>query len=469
MKLTKHLTFYGTKMLIADLSVVTAWALALYGDFNSLSAECLLLLTSFVTIRVTLSFEMQRRSPWTLFSALTFALCYIIYFRTYGYLTYPYSLSLIWIIGLPIITGILQNNNNQIDWKKKWLWVTMTILFISAFCVNADKLWGSADKEQLFKTLPWLILTTTPVFYWIFYQCKNRSLVQLLFSYRPLVIYTTVLILLSIYLLLGQQDIKSYKILTLSALPLIVYVLLCKWSHITPISTKYAVALSLAGLSYWFTITTPQSFKITAMVIGIILTIYVAVEIAFRKHHLWIGITLFLVITIGSPVILGFNPYILTDTDYITQFYADAITYKADNGIFITVKNNRIGLRNRYSKILNTEYDLFNKLDSQDRYISTQQGAFTTIINNNYGVYDIQEGKFILDPDSLKITEMILIADKEYLLRDGNRKNFAILYLPGFHHYLPDFPRGNYLEKPLIVSIEDYEVGALPEAPKPIQ
>ena len=445
--------FYGKKMLIVDLIIVTAWALAIYRDFSNLSTEYLLLLTSFVTIRIALSFEMQRKSPWTLFSALTFALCYITHFLNYGYLMYPYNLILIWILGIPIITGILQNNSNRIVWNKKGLWITMLILVSSAFWLDANTWWNNGDKELFFENLPWLIITTAPAFYWIFYQCKGRSPLQLLLSYKPLMIYIILLCLLSIYLLIGQQDIKSYKIILLPTMPLIVYILLYRWMNITPIPTRYAVMLSLAGLSYWFTITTPQGFKITAMITGIILSVYVAVEMTLRKHSLWAGISLFLVITIGSPVILGFNPYILTEADYMTQFYSDTISYKSDNGIFITVKHNRIGLRDRYGKILD---DLFDRIDSYGHYISTQQGAFTSIVNNNYGLYDMQKHRFILNPDSIKITEMIPIADNEFKLMDGNRNHFATLYLPGIHYSLRDSISVSYLIEELpILPVDD--------------
>lgn len=60
---------YSKKMFIIDLILVSVWALF----FSRYCSPGLLLL---IPIRIALCFEMQRKSPWTLISAIGFLLAY---------------------------------------------------------------------------------------------------------------------------------------------------------------------------------------------------------------------------------------------------------------------------------------------------------------------------------------------------------------------------------------------------------
>ena len=62
-------SIYGKRMFVADLILVSIWAFF----FSRYCSTGLLLL---IPIRVALCFEMQRKSPWTLVSAVAFLLAY---------------------------------------------------------------------------------------------------------------------------------------------------------------------------------------------------------------------------------------------------------------------------------------------------------------------------------------------------------------------------------------------------------
>ena len=71
---------YGTKMFVIDLILVSVWAIL----FSMGVSPGLLLL---IPIRVALSFEMRRKSPWTLVSAVGFISAYV----CCGQWTYPFE------------------------------------------------------------------------------------------------------------------------------------------------------------------------------------------------------------------------------------------------------------------------------------------------------------------------------------------------------------------------------------------
>lgn len=62
-------SIYGNKMFIADLILTSIWAFF----FSRYCSTGLLLL---IPVRIALCFEMQRKSPWTLVSAIGFLISY---------------------------------------------------------------------------------------------------------------------------------------------------------------------------------------------------------------------------------------------------------------------------------------------------------------------------------------------------------------------------------------------------------
>lgn len=53
------------------------------------------------------------------------------------------------------------------------------------------------------------------------------------------------------------------------------------------------------------------------------------------------------------------------------------------------------------------------------------------IADQRYGVYDLQERTFVVDPDNIDVAEMEKIDDKSYKLINPDGRYFATLYLPG--------------------------------------
>lgn len=143
---------YGKKMFIADFIITTIWAMfmfrySLYGGYG---------VFLYIPIRIALCFEMQRISPWTLYSALTFLLCMGSYLMAHSQSLYPANrmvyhlfcvlgyqndvievlgdseidqdvvmwltiingIIYIWLFAIPLIVGLLQRNITVIEWKR---------------------------------------------------------------------------------------------------------------------------------------------------------------------------------------------------------------------------------------------------------------------------------------------------------------------------------------------------------------
>lgn len=63
---------YGIKMFIADLIIVSFWALFAWHDVG-----CGLIMSAMIIMRISLSFELFRKSRWALLTALMFAFVYV--------------------------------------------------------------------------------------------------------------------------------------------------------------------------------------------------------------------------------------------------------------------------------------------------------------------------------------------------------------------------------------------------------
>lgn len=209
------MNFYGKKMFIVDLIITTIWALfmcryALFGGYGPFI---------YIFIRIALCFEMQRKSQWTLFSAFAFLLCMGGYLIESGSIVYPAKRMVyhigsalgqqeimidtlggeikkdvvvwlqvltgmlnLWLIGLPIVAGILMKNIRQIEWRNKGIWIyAVTVILLT--------LWFGCYEFWIGEFLQGFFLSLLPADYWCLYQRKGRSALDVMSSYKPLLYY----------------------------------------------------------------------------------------------------------------------------------------------------------------------------------------------------------------------------------------------------------------------------------------
>lgn len=291
--------FYGKKMFIADLIITTIWALFTCHDALSGGYGPFL----YIFIRIALCFEMQRKSSWTLYSAFTFLLCMGGYLIEKGSMLYPIKrmvyhigymavyqeymmetfggeidpntvvwlyvlggMLYLWLVGLPIVAGILMKNIRQIEWKNKGIWIyAVTVVLLT--------LWIGCYEFWIGESLQGFLLSFLPVVYWCLYKRNGRSALEVLPSYKPLMYYLGFMLIIFVCLLIGYENFEKIKILGLVITPVVFYALLCRCFKCHPILTRHALILSVACFLYIFILHIPKEFKIITFILS-------AVEVA---------------------------------------------------------------------------------------------------------------------------------------------------------------------------------------------
>lgn len=454
---------YSKKMFIADLILVSIWALF----FSRYCSQGLLLL---IPIRIALCFEMQRKSSWTLISAIGFLLAYSCvgnFSRPFERMFYNFfcaigesnlmievfsepfewemkawigaisSVWYIWLVILPLVTGISFRNVRQIQWKSKWIWIYIIPFF--GLC-----LWTMIEEGEVGCILLGLVISFLPAVYWSIYDRNGRSLVQLLLKDRNIGWYLLYATLFLSAITIGLKDITPLKLIGLIVFPTAFYILLTVSLRLGTILTRCCIALSVSGWLYWLTFDIGKAGTIVLLSIAIGLIIFTAVAIIVKTKSWKAPMILMLVVpTVIIPCTLGLNPYVAIDADY-TRMYVSNVSVR--NGVYVIEKyydaidsgqpfvyGRKYGLRDRYGVILPIEYTELKTLDRWGRYIATNSpNRYSNLKSDQrYGVFDLRNRTFVVNPMTLDVSGLEKIDDKSFKLINPEGRYFATLYLPG--------------------------------------
>lgn len=463
---------YSKKLFIADLILVSVWALF----FSRYCSPGLLLL---IPIRIALCFEMQRKSSWTLISAIGFMLAYscvdnftgpfermvFIFFCAIGesnlmieVFSEPFECETnvwigvisaawyIWLVIMPLVAGIIFGNLRQIRWKSKWIWIYLVPFF-------GLSLWTIIEEGEVGYILLGLAISFLPVVYWSIYVMNGRSPVQLLLKDRNVGWYLLYVILFISALTIGLKDIASLKLVGLIVFPTAFYILLTISCHLGTIRTRCCLALSVSGWLYWLTLDTGKTGTIVLLGIAICLIIFTGITMIVKTKTWKPSLIIMLVVPIVIiPSTLGLNPYVAIDADY-TRMYVSNVSVR--NGVYVIEKyyeaidsgqqfvcGRKYGLRDRYGIILPIEYTELKTLDRWGRYIATNSpGRYGNLKSDQrYGVFDLRNRTFVVNPNTLDVSELVKVDDKSFKLINPEGRYFATLYLPGEYRgtYYPD-------------------------------
>lgn len=489
---------YGKKMFIIDLILVSLWAFF----FSRYSSPGLMLL---ILVRIALSFEMYRKSPWTLVSAIGFLIAYMCvdnFSRPFEKMFYTFfcaigeselmvdifsepfewemkawigSISVLWFIwlaALPIVVGIRLHNIGEIQWKRKWIWIYLVP--ITGLCS-----WVMYDEGAVGGILLGLVISLLPVLYWCIYERRGRSLIQTLINQEEILCYLAYAVFMLFAVTIGLKDISSLKLVGVLTLPALFYIMLTRSMNAGIVLTRVCVALSASGLCYWLTFDYGQTGTVILLIIALALIVYSAV-IMIVKIRKWMP-SVILITTIPLviiPGILGLNPYVVTDADY-TRMYLTNLSVR--NGVYVVEKyveiaeadkpyscGRKYGLRDRYGIILPMKYDDLKPVDRWGRYIATntpeKYGCMKS--DQRYGVYDLRKRVFVVNPDNLEVADLEKIDDKSFKLINPEGRYFATLYLPGEYrgayfsdaHIEPHFAEGETSVAEFIERVQNPEL-----------
>lgn len=189
-----------------DLLIVSVWSLFAM-RYAFVGFESIVL---WVIVRIALSFEMRRCSPWTIYSAVMFAVMAFGIFDGYAFnqtfqrmmfhalwlclgtkeamaafhpldsdiQIWIYCLKAFWYLWfavVPIIVGILLKNFKTIDFKHKGLLIYIVVCFIAWSPIGFFDYDASMNFMYLFMVL-------LPAVYWAMYQRGRRSLVEIVLA-----------------------------------------------------------------------------------------------------------------------------------------------------------------------------------------------------------------------------------------------------------------------------------------------
>ncbi len=463
---------YGNKMFIIDLILVSIWA----SFFSRYSSPGLMLL---ILIRIALSFEMHRKSPWILVSAVGFMLAYICvdnFSRPFERMFYTFfcaigeselmidifseplewemeawigAISAIWFIWLailPIVVGIRLHNLRVIQWKRKWIWIYLVPLI-------GFSSWVMFDEGPVGGILLGLVISLLPVIYWSIYERNGRSLIQTIINQKEIRWYLAYSVFMLFTIIIGLKDISSLKLTGLLIMPPLLYILLTRSLNAGVVLTRICVALSAAGFCYWLTLNNGETETEILFLVAFGLIAYSGITIVVKTHK-WLD-SLILVTAIPFmivPGILGMNPYVVIDADY-TRMYLTNLSVR--NGVYVVAKyvernetdspyfcGRKYGLRDRYGIILPIKYDELKPIDRRGRYVVTNSPVRYGCMkaDQRYGIYDLRKRMFVVDPNNIEVSELQKIDDKSFKLINPGGRYFATLYLPGEFRgeYFPD-------------------------------
>lgn len=462
--------FYGRKIFVADLIVTSVWALfairySLLGDWP---------IVLYVVMRISLCFEMKLSSPWVRYSAILFFIFCSNYvwsasaiypFKRLIYYTGAWmgyssetvkwlneavnsqmkallyvcsSVIYLWLLGIPVVAAVVQKQNKCINWKRKWIWGYIVGACLIELCIVAYDKHASAF---VFGLLLWLL----PLVYRHIYNRAGQSFIDLISHNVSVVRYALFVLFLSICILIGKENVVLFKWIALSVMPVLFYVLICRCCGYRPL-TRHAFALSLSGTCYGSIFHMPAGVKIAALSISILLVLYVAVDIYMRHRDGRIAMAVFFLQTLVSvPLILGLNPYACLSSG---AMFRHCNGYSAGSEIFFIEKDGRYGIRDRFGVILEPRYELFSCLDKYGRYITTNVCNGSMIWDNRYGVYDMFERRFVLDPQEVAVAQVIQTGENRFNLMAPDGSHVGTLRLPGYHYDKDEYMKRIVIETP---------------------
>lgn len=352
----------------------------------------------------------------------------------------------IWLVIMPLVTGISFRNVRQIKWTNKWIWIYI-VPFIG-LC-----LWTIIEEGEVGCILLGLVISFLPVVYWSIYDRNGRSPIQLLLKDRNVSWYLLYVTLFLSAITIGLKDITSLKLIGLVVFPAAFYILLTISFRLGTILTRCCLALSVSGWLYWLAFDTGKAGTIVLLSIAIGLIIFAGVTIIVKTNSWKIPMILMLVVpTVIIPCTLGLNPYIAIDADY-TRMYVSNVSVR--NGVYVIEKyyekndsgqpfvyGRKYGLRDRYGVILPIEYTELKTLDRWGRYVATNSSDRYGNLKSDqrYGVFDLRNRTFVVNPKIIDVSGLEKIDDKSFKLINSEGRYFATLYFPGEYRgtYHPD-------------------------------
>lgn len=452
--------FYKKYLFIPDLTLISVWSLfaARYTVDASISVIVIIIL------RIALCFQLRNHGKWVLYSACTFLFAYIympgnscfeyatqsmgyhIWYlfdsksalSTYTEPHYSYpsnwilALQVFWIgwnIIMPVIVGIVQLLKRS---KKQ---ILRTFCLCSIVSLTEIVFYCSFYHYSTAISLFTIGFAIFPYVRWLIINRQSRRMKIL--SDRDFITYTSIVAIFLAAVLIGLREVYLLRPIALMTFPVFIYYAVVTSVRSTP--RLYACVLAISGFAFWLSLQSLLETKIVCMTISFGGILYVGVKMKNSIHRIFVPILfVFAIPFLLYPTICGYNPYTVLYAENTRPFLKNIYTR---NGLFVTQKDGKYGLRDRYGEILSPRYQKFEVLDPKGRVISVEicdstfNGAGLSY--PHYGIYDLRKQQFIINPDSVDVDFIYHKDDETYQLHKTYRDDYEILaelIMPGYYY-----------------------------------
>lgn len=441
--------FYGKKMFIADLLIVSLWALFAW---HMLGYR--LVITSYIVMRIALCFELKHKSRWAFSGALLFGMLYvgsvfgypemIIAFDPIKKMIYvagcllgftdqtfdafgPYAnikqktilwilwtIISSWLVLVPIVCSYGLKSIIQVyaHRRKIWWYIGSVIIFSVLVCLDS--------KEYAFFFFGTLI-SATPVAYNIIY--KRRPMLQYLLNDSLFASYVIIAVTFTIAMFAGLYWLSGARKIIAVLAPIAIYVIVLKVYRVSSIKTLPAFLFSLAGILYINVYDRMHEWVLILLSIGGVLSV-VATVLTYRQCKS-VFVSLFLLLSsvfVFPMLLLGYNPYTNIKNDYVHAFGLN------HRGLYMISGKEGVGLRDRYGTIIPPKNQRIYFLDKAENYVAVLQNE-RPYRTDGYYVYNLIERRVVVT-SYIEICDIKRVDDGEFMMIDANDRKFGSFLLP---------------------------------------
>lgn len=456
---------YGKKMFIADIFIVSLWALFVWHF-----AWGRIMAPAMIGLRLVLCFMLYRGSRWTFFNAVLFSAMYIglalnmpcddIAYRPVVKIAYV-SCCLFGYSGWAIQAFIHINGTTAeipiciflwlytlwltivpiaCSWKfksvlplfshhKKILWYVGTVASLFLYVYFSDK------DASLF--VGGLFMSLSPLAYRCIYREGKPTLLQSILQDRALLIYMSVAAIMSSAILIGLYEVAATRPFASFLFPIALYIIALKACDANSIQTTPAVLLGIAGFLYMLVYTRGHETAIMLLCFSGLLSI-IGVYLFYRQcRSIFTALLLLLANIFVLPVsLLGYNPYVAMGVNEVTSLRCNKTCHQ--RGLYEFKQYGHVGLRDRYGIVLYANYQDYEYLDGRDDYMVLYTDSRDWKGYAIEEIYDLKHRRDIL-PDCIHgLYRIEKIRENIYAIYDDEENRIFTLRLPGVYNGLYD-------------------------------
>lgn len=451
---------YGKKMFVADLLIVSLWALfAWHFSWGRITP-------TMIVLRIALSFMMYSKSRWAFSNAVLYAIMYIgmafnmpaselafepvkkiayVVCCLFGYSDWAikafdyhnfmsieiplyilWGLYSAWLIIMPIICSWnLKSIIPALRHRKKIWWYIGAVIAFSIYLFFCDR------DALLF--ISGMLLSLTPIVYRCIYHQGKPSIFQNILENKILMRYLAIASVLLGAFLIGLYEVNAAKPFASFFLPIILYVMALHVSGIRTVKTMPAVLLGIAGVFQIFVYNRFHEYVILLLSIAGVLSC-IGVYLTCRQNRSIFACLLLLVASLFVlPLsLLGYNPYAAIKVSEVVSLSDKHI------GLYQFQQYGKIGLRDRYGIVMYANYDEFELL-GDERFARDYMVLYTYVrdwqdfaIEN---IFNLKKREFVLKDRTDGLYRIEKIHDKVYAIYDHDGKQVYTFCLPGVYDW----------------------------------